>query len=307
MAIHPPVHITTIADYHRRLGLPPPEHSLVSVSRFEDMPFPPVQVPTAVVHHFYSIALKKTFHAQLKYGQQEVDFDAGVLLCMAPRQLLSITGPPETAVSHRGWLLLVHPDLLQHTPLAQKIRQYEYFDYKVSEALHVSEAEQQLLIGILMQIAQECRAQPDTLSRDVIVAQFELLLTYAERFYQRQFRTRQRGNQHLLGRLDELLSAYFVSETLLAEGLPSVAYLAEALHLSPNYLSRLLKLLTGQSTKQLILNKAMELAKEKLSTTTLTVNEIAYSLGFSHPQVFSKLFKSQTHLSPSQYRQAFLQ
>lgn len=302
----PPVHITTIADYHRRLGLPPPTHPLVSVSRFEDMPWPPAPAPAAVVHHFYSLALKKTFHARLKYGQQEVDFTEGVLLCMAPRQLLSIAGPPETAASHRGWLLLVHPDLLQHAPLAKKIGQYEYFAYHAHEAMHVSEAEQQLLVGILEQMAHECRTQPDKLSRAVVLAQLDLLLTYVGRCYQRQFRTRQAGGQQLLGRLEDVLAAYFAGNRLPEEGLPPVTYLAEALHLSPNYLSRLLKTLTGQSTKQFILGKVVEAAKEQLSTTTLSINEIAYGLGFAHPQAFSKLFKSQTQVSPRQFRQSFL-
>ncbi|MDO7888255.1 helix-turn-helix domain-containing protein [Hymenobacter cheonanensis] len=306
MTSPPPVHITTIADYHRRLGLPPPAHPLVSVSRFEDMPFPPAQPLGAVVHHFYSIALKKTFHARLKYGQQEVDFTEGVLLCMAPRQLLAIEGPPETPASHRGWLLLVHPDLLLHSPLAKKIRQYEFFDYKANEALHVSEAEQQVLVGILAQIAHEYHTPPDKFSRDVMLAQFDLLLTYAERFYQRQFHTRQAANQQLLGRLEELVQAYFAGGRLPIEGLPPVTYLAEALHLSPNYLSRLLKSLTGQSTKQFILGKVVEVAREQLSTTTLTVSEIAYGLGFAHPQAFSKLFRSQTQVSPRQFRQSFL-
>jgi AraC-like DNA-binding protein len=224
---------------------------------------------------------------------------------MAPRQVLSIQGPPEPAASHQGWLLLVHPDLLGASPLAQKIRHYEYFDYRANEALHVSEPEQQLLVGILHQIEHEYRAQPDKLSQQVILAQFDLLLTYVDRFYQRQFQTRQTTHQQLLSRLEEVLKSYFSSATLATQGLPPVTYLAEAVHLSPNYLSRLLKTLTGQSTKQFILGKVMELAKEKLATTTLTMNEIAYELGFAHPQSFSKLFKSQTQLSPRQFRQSF--
>jgi AraC family transcriptional activator of pobA len=234
-----------------------------------------------------------------------VDFNQGMLLCLAPRQVLSITGPAEPAASHQGWLLLVHPDLLRNTPLAKKIRHYEYFDYHANEALHVSESEQQQLVGILHQIAHEYRTQLDTISHAVIVAQLELLLTYIDRFYQRQFQTRQVGHQQLLSRLEELLKAYFASATLSAKGPPPVTYLAEALHLSPNYLSRLLKTFTGQSTKQLILSKVMEVAKEKLSTTTLTMSEIAYELGFGHPQSFSKLFKSQTQLSPRQFRHSF--
>jgi AraC-like DNA-binding protein len=300
-----PVTITTIADYHRRLGLPAPGHPLVSVSRFEDMPSHAGDTPPVIIHHFYSIALKQSFHKRLKYGQQAVDFDHGMLLCLAPRQVLSITGPAEPTASHRGWLLLVHPDLLRTTPLAQKIRHYEYFDYRANEALHVSASERQQLVGLLHQIAHEYRTPPDALSPAVLVAQLELLLTYIDRFYQRQFQTRRAGHQHLLSRLEELLQAYFASATLAVNGPPSVTYLAEALHLSPNYLSRLLKTLTGQSTKHYILSKVMEVAKEKLAATTLTMSEIAYELGFAHPQSFSKLFKSQTQLSPQQFRHSF--
>ena len=300
-----PVLIRTIADYHRRWGLPQPAHPLVSLLRFEDLPYQSTEPPRAVVHHFYSLALKRSFHKRLKYGQQAMDFDQGLLLCMAPRQVLAIQGPPEPAASHQGWLLLVHPDLLGASPLAQKIRHYEYFDYRANEALHVSEPEQQVLVGILHQIEHEYRAQPDKLSQQVILAQLDLLLTYVDRFYQRQFQTRQTTHQQLLSRLEEVLKGYFSGATLAAHGMPSVTYLAEALHLSPNYLSRLLKTLTGQSTKQFVLGKVMELAQEKLATTTLTVNEIAYELGFAHPQSFSKLFKSQTQLSPRQFRQSF--
>ena len=305
MTADAPVLIRTIADYHRRWELPPPAHPLVSLIRFEDLPYPPVEPPRAVVHHFYSLALKRSFHKRLKYGQQAVDFDQGLLLCMAPRQVLAIQGPPEPAASHQGWLLLVHPDLLGASPLATKIRHYEYFDYRANEALHVSEPEQQVLVGILHQIEHEYCTPPDKLSQQVILAQLDLLLTYVDRFYQRQFQTRQPTHQQLLSRLEEVLKAYFSGAKLAAQGMPSVTYLAEALHLSPNYLSRLLKTLTGLSTKQFILDKVMELAKEKLSTTTLTMNEIAYELGFAHPQSFSKLFKSQTQLSPRQFRQSF--
>lgn len=300
-----PLNIKTISEYHRVLGLSKPLHPLVSLVRFEDMPYNPEQAPRAIVHNFYSIALKKSFHARLKYGQQEVDFDEGILLFMAPMQVLSIEGPFETAVSHQGWLLLVHPDLLWNTPLAKKIRQYEYFDYKANEALHVSDAEEQLLISIMQNIAQEYQARIDNFSQDVIIAQLELLFTYSERFYQRQFITRKTSNRQIIGRMEELLNVYFKSDQLQSKGMPTVTCFADALHLSPNYLSRLLKTLTGQSTKDFIIGKVVDLAKEKLSTTDLTMNEIAYTLGFEHPQAFSKLFKSKTNLSPLKFRQSF--
>jgi AraC-like DNA-binding protein len=300
-----PLHIKTISEYHRILGLPKPLHSLVSLIRFEDMPYNLDQAPRSIVHNFYSIALKKSFHARLKYGQQEVDFDEGILLFMAPMQVLSIEGPFETVASHQGWLLLIHLDLLWNTHLAKKIRQYEYFDYKANEALHVSDAEEHLLIGIMQNIAREYEARTDIFSQDVIIAQLELLFTYAERFYQRQFITRKLSNHQIISRMEELLNDYFKGDELQSKGMPSVNYFADALHLSPNYLSRLLKTLTGQSTKDLIISKVVDIAKEKLSTTDLSINEIAYALGFDHPQAFSKMFKSKANLSPGSFRRSF--
>ncbi|QJD81652.1 helix-turn-helix domain-containing protein [Spirosoma rhododendri] len=305
MAQEAPVHIQSISQYHRLLGLAKPEHSLVSVSRFEDVQHNSDLISQAVIHNFYSIALKKTFHARLKYGQQEVDFDEGVLLLMAPLQVFAIEGPQEPIEPHQGWLLLVHPDLLWHTHLATKIRHYEFFGYKANEALHLSEREEQILVGLMQSIQQEYRHGVDDFSQDVIVAQLELLLTYAQRFYHRQFMTRKASSHQLLNRLEDLLDAYFVDDKLPSQGVPTVAYLSDALHLSPNYLSRLLKTLTGQTTKQFILSRVIELAKEKLSTTNLTIAEIAYALGFEHPQSFNKFFKTKTNLTPMAFRQSF--
>jgi len=300
-----PLHIRSISEYHRIMGLPKPIHPLVSLIRFEDMPYDIKQAPRAIVHNFYSVALKKSFHARLKYGQQEVDFDEGILLFMAPLQVLSIEGPFEAATSHRGWLLLVHPDLLWNSPLATKIRQYEYFDYKANEALHLSDAEEQMLITIMKNIEQEYGARIDSFSQDVIIAHLELLLTYSERFYQRQFLTRKVSNHQIIDKLEQLLNDYFKGEGLRSKGIPPVSFIADELNLSPNYLSRLLKTLTGLSTKDFILGKVIDLAKEKLSTTDLTMNEIAYALGFEHPQAFGKLFKNKTNMSPLKFRQSF--
>ena len=305
MDIHTPLHIKTISEYHRLVNLPKPQHPLISLSRFEDIQYKSGQSPKAIVHNFYSIALKKSFHAKLRYGQQEVDFNEGTLLFMAPMQVISADVPVGVILSHTGWLLLVHPDLLWHTNLARKIKQYEYFSYKVNEALHLSDHEEQTIVGIMQNIAQEYQARVDNHSQDVIVAQLELLFTYAERFYQRQFITRRVSSHYIVDQLEELLNTYFKSDELLLSGMPTVTYIADALNLSPNYLSRLLKTLTGQSTKQFIIEKILDLAKEKLSTTDLSMNEIAYALGFEHPQSFNKLFKSKTSLSPLQFRHSF--
>jgi AraC-like DNA-binding protein len=202
-------------------------------------------------------------------------------------------------------MLLIHPDFLWNTPLAKTIKQYEYFDYSVNEALFLSEKEEVTIINLIKNIQSEYHSNIDKFSQDVIIAQLELLLTYAERFYHRQFITRKITNHKIVNRLEDLLSAYFNSDDLLKKGLPSVQYVADSLNVSPNYLSSLLKVLTGQSTQQHIHEKLIGKAKEKLSTTDLTVSEIAYELGFEYPQSFSKLFRSKTHLSPLAFRDSF--
>ena len=300
-----PHHIKTIAEYHRFMEMPKPEHPLISVIRFEEIKRQSNNCPSSIIHNFYSVALKKNFTAKMKYGQQDFDFDEGIMHFMSPKQVLSFQASAEEEFKHSGWLLLIHPDFLWNTALSKKIKQYEYFSYKVNEALHLSEKEETLVTDIIEKISQEYHAKIDNFSQDVIVAQIDLLLTYAERFYQRQFITRKIANHKLLNRLDTLLTDYFKNENLLEKGIPSVQFIADNLHISANYLSRLLQLLTGQSTKQFIHDKLIYLAKEKLSTTDLSVSEIAYGLGFEHPQSFSKLFKSKTNVSPLEFRQSF--
>ncbi len=300
-----PVFIKIISDYHRLMDLPKPEHPLLSVVKFEDIKSKPECYSKTIVHHFYSIALKKNFTAKMKYGQQDFDFDEGVMHFMSPKQTLSVQALSNKALNYSGWLLLIHPDFLWNTPLSKKIRQYGYFGYNVNEALYLSEKEEILVTDIIEKIAQEYHTNIDNFSQDVIIAQIELLLTYSERFYQRQFITRKIANNKILYQLEALLTDYFKSENLSEKGIPTVQFIADNLHISANYLSRLLQLLTGQSTKQFIHDKLIDLAKEKLSTTALSVNEIAYSLGFEHPQSFNKLFKSKTNVSPLEFRQSF--
>lgn len=299
-----PIRIKTISEYHRFMELPRPEHPLVSVTRFEDIKRQ-CEAPISRVMDFYSIAIKRNFNVKMKYGQQAYDFDEGILFCMSPGQVLRVTNAHTQTSKPTGWHLLFHPDLIWNTPLAKNIKKYAYFDYAVNEALFLSPKEEELLIDIMQRIDQECRSNTDHFSQDVIIAQLELLLTYTERFYHRQFITRKNSNHQVLDRLEQVLSDYFNSERLTQDGLPSVTDVAEKLNISPNYLSGLLKVLTGQSTQQHIHEKLIEKAKERLSTTTLTVSEIAYELGFEHPQSFSKLFKTKTSLSPIEFRQAF--
>ena len=281
-----------------------PEHPLISVIDIESMQHDTTENQHAIINDFYTIALKKNCSGKFRYGQQQYDFDEGVMMFMAPGQIFEIKRDPDDT-RHAGWLLLVHPDLLSNTQLAHKIKQYAYFGYSVNEALLLSDKEESVIINLLNNIRQEYQSRMDDYSREVMIAQLELLLTYAERFYHRQFLTRKITGHTILDRLEKLLSDYFMNATSRQNRLPSVQFVAEALNVSSNYLSSLLKVLTGQSTQQHIHNKLIELAKEQLNSTELTISEIAYSLGFEHSQSFSKLFKSKTNQSPLEYRQSF--
>jgi AraC-like DNA-binding protein len=226
---------------------------------------------------------------------------------MAPGQVFgSLIADDETKPSRMsGWALYIHPDFLWNTPLAKAMKRYEYFDYSVNEALYLSEKEEAIIIGVMQNIQMEYFANTDKFSQDIIISMIEVLLNYADRFYHRQFLTRKIENHQILDRLEDILTAYFNSEDLLTMGFPSVQYIAEKLNISPNYLSSLLKVLTGRNTQQHIQDKMIEKAKERISTTELSVSEISYELGFEHPQSFSRLFKAKTGLSPLAFRQAF--
>jgi AraC family transcriptional regulator, transcriptional activator of pobA len=305
MKDNPIQRIKTISQYHQLRGLSKPEHPLISLINFENISYSPEDKPTTWMMDFYSIALKRNFGSKIKYGQQEYDFDEGILFFLAPGQVFSVGNNKDRVVKPSGWMLLVHPDFLWNTPLAKTIKQYEYFDYAVNEALFLSDKEEKTIISVLQNIEQEYQSNIDKFSEGVIIAQLELLLTYADRFYNRQFITRKKNNHQLLSRLEEMLNHYFSGDTIATKGIPTVQFVADSLHISANYLSHLLQLLAGQSTKQFIQDKLIERAKEKLSTTNLSVSEIAYELGFEHPQSFSKLFKIKTNLSPLEFRQSF--
>ena len=299
-----PLRFKTISEFHQYRNLPKPEHPLISVINVDAMNRLPGK-EAAFVKDFYSIALKRNFTAKMRYGQQEYDFNEGTMFFMAPGQVLRIEVEEDTTINQSGWMLLLHPDFLWNTPLAKTIKHYEYFDYSVNESLFLSDKEETIIVGILQNIQQEYHSNIDKFSQQIIIAQLELLLNYSERFYHRQFITRKISNHQILDRLEDLLTKYFNSDALAEQGLPTVQYIAEKLNISPNYLSSMLKLLTGQSTQQHIHNKLIDKAKEKLSTTNLSVSEIAYELGFGHSQSFSKLFKTKTAVSPLEFRQSF--
>lgn len=300
-----PHRIKTITEFHQLRGRPKPAHPLISVINLADIAYSTNIDPEIVVFDFYSISLKRNCNAKFKYGQQQYDFDEGVLFFIAPNQVFGIEHKDDEPVKRSGWILLIHPDFFWNTPLAKSIKRYEYFDYSVNEALFLSDKEETTIVNIFRDIHQEYLSNIDKFSQDIIISQLEVLFNYSDRFYHRQFITRKIANHGILDGLEELLNHYFNSDDLLDKGLPSVQLIADTLNVSPNYLSGLLKVLTGQNTQQHIHNKLIEKAKEKLSTTALSVSEIAYGLGFEHSQSFSKLFKSKTKLTPLAFRQSF--
>lgn len=298
-----PYRIKSISDYHKVRGLPKAEHPLISVVNLESDK-PRKRDHESFILNFYSISIKRAWNIKYHYGQQEYDFNDGVMFFMAPGQVFGIEAA-DNVVHPSGWVLLIHPDFLWNTPLAKAIKKYEFFDYSVNEALFVSEKEEKIIDGIIRNIQNEYKSNIDKYSQGIIISQIETLLNYAERFYQRQFITRNISNHRILDSLEKLLNDYFENEDLIAKGLPTVQYISDHLNVSQGYLRGLLKVLTGQNTQQHIHEKLISKAKEKLSTTDLSVSEIAYALGFEHPQSFSKLFKTKTQLSPLEFRQSF--
>ena len=305
MANTQPHRFKTISEFLRFRNLPKPQHPLISVINLESIKKPPAADESSLVFDFYSIALKRNFGRRVKYGQREYDFDEGTMFFMSPNQVFGVELAKDSPPKPSGWMLLVHPDFLWKTPLAKTIKQYGYFDYSVNEALHLSDKEETTLIGIMQNIEQEYRSNIDAFSQNVMISQIELLLNYSDRFYNRQFITRQKASNDLLVKLEDLLNEYFDNQNDAQTGLPTVKYISDKLNVSPNYLSDMLRTLTGQNAQQHIHNKLIERAKEALTTTSLSVGEIAFRLGFEHPQSFSKLFKNKTNVSPLEFRNSF--
>ncbi len=299
-----PIRIKTISQFHTLRGLPKPKHPLISVINFEDMEQTSGSHKQSLIFDFYMISVKRDMDHKYRYGQQDYDFDEGIMFGMAPHQVLTVTRE-ENGKNPSGWMIMIHPDFLWNTPMATSIKKYDFFDYSVNEALFLSEDEEIKVNQIIENIKQEYQTNIDKFSQNIIISQLETLLNYSDRFYQRQFITRHKAHHQFLEQLEILLDNYFEGNNLKEQGLPSVQYLSDEFNMSPQYMRSLLKSLTGQTTQQHIHEKLIEKAKEKLSTTNLSVSEIAYELGFEHSQSFSKLFKAKTDISPLEFRQSF--
>jgi AraC family transcriptional regulator, transcriptional activator of pobA len=299
------LHIKTISQYHQIMGLPKPEHPLISVVNLESITQFPFEKSVSLMFDFYSISLKTYASVKYKYGQQNNDFDEGTLFFMSPGQVMKIEIEKMEEAKISGWLLFIHPDFIWNTSLAKSIKQFEFFNYSVNEALHLSEKEEKIITNIVQIIEQEYHSNIDKFSQGIIVTQLESLLNFSDRFYNRQFITRKISNHRILSHFEEIITEYFKNDSLINNGLPSVKIIAEQLNTSPNYLSAVLKTITGKNTQQHIHEKLIEKAKEKLSTSDLSISEIAYQLGFEHSPSFSKLFKLKTNKSPVEFRASF--
>jgi AraC-like DNA-binding protein len=294
--------INSIAQFHQLCGLPEPLHPLISVVKLEDFVYNKAndEFWKHYTDNLHTVSIKRGMTAKISYGQTEYDFDDGVLIGTAPKQIFSLEGLENVKMS--GYKLMIHPNFIQGYSLSKNIHNYGFFSYSNNKALFLSAKEEQIILNLFRAIEQECQNNLDKFSQDVMIANIELLLVHIDRYYSRQFITRKNISNDMLSQMEDILNAYFEAEH---NQLPTVHYMAEQLNVSPTYLSDLLKNLTGLTAQQHIHEKLIEKAKELLSTSNLSVSEIAYQLGFEFPQSFNKLFKKKTDLTPLEFKQSF--
>lgn len=296
-----PLKISSISELHQILGVPKPLHPLISLIDNTQMSVDKELLNRNFMMDFYKISYKFSENGKMGYGQGYYDFNEGGMMFTSPNQILST----DEDARYHGYTLLIHPDFIRNYPLGKSIKKYGFFSYDTNEALHLSDKEKKLVVGLLDNIHGELETAIDEISQDVIVSYVEVLLNYSNRFYKRQFITRKTVNSDLLSRMENLLEDYFNTQETLKGGLPTVEFLASQLNLSPHYLSDMLRNLTGQNAQQHIHEKLIEKAKEYLTTTNFSVAEIAYQLGFEHSQSFNKLFKKKTNITPLNFKLSF--
>ena len=292
----------SISELHKAMGQPKPMHPLISVLDYGKAIFDPKDFEQGIILDFYKISFKTNFSGKLRYGHGFYDFEEGGMSFVAPGQILKMQ---EEEADYSGMSLNIHPDFIRPYTLNENIKKYGFFSYAAAEALYLSEKEKETILAVFANIQDELDQRIDNFSQDVIISQLELLLNYSNRFYNRQFITRKSVNNDVLSKLENLLENYFNSEKPLENGLPTVQFVADELQLSSRYLSDLLRSVSGQNTQQFIHDKLIEKAKEYIAKGTLSISEIAYKLGFEHPQSFNKLFKKKTNVSPVAFQELF--
>lgn len=295
------IHLQNISDLHKLFNIGNSYHPLVTVLDFSKVT-EQVEQNSKITTDFYSIMFKNYCKNNIKYGRKAIDFQDGNLICIAPNQTIEIDNEVEEREDKMGWGLFFHPDLIRSTTLNEKIKSYSFFHYEVSEALHLSDKERNILFECIQKIRIELQENIDTHSQQIIASNIELLLSYCLRFYGRQLITRSQTNKSIVSQIENILTQYFSGNKINEQGLPTVMYLADKVHLSPNYLSDLLKKETGKNAQEHIHFYLIEEAKNLLLNSEKNINEIADNLGFEYPQYFNKLFKKKTGLTPMEYR-----
>ncbi|MFD1818374.1 Helix-turn-helix domain-containing protein [Pseudarcicella hirudinis] len=296
----PIVQVQSISEINRFVkGLT--KHPLVAVVDFSKMD-EYIEEDIRISCDFYSVMFKNYCANKMRYGRQAYDFQEGSLICIAPKQVLTMDSEIEKRTDMIGWGLFFHPDLVRGTSLGAKMKDYSFFSYEMSEALHLSEKEKQTLYDCVLKIQSELDENIDNHSQNLIVSNIEVLLNYCLRYYGRQFITRKSTNRDIVGLIEKAISEYFDSENLREKGLPTVSYLAEKVNMSPNYLSDLLKKETGMNAQDRIHYYLIEEAKKLLLTSDKSISELAFLLGFEYPQYFSRLFKAKTGKTPMEFR-----
>ncbi len=293
--------IKSISQLHQIFGFDKPTHPLISIIDVSKWEIPAQYLGVKYTSELYTIGLKDK-SCGLQYGRNNYDFDEGVLIFTAPDQVQSVS-KAQALDEIKGWMLFFHPDLIRNTSVGRNIDEYGFFSYDVHEALHVSDAEQKTITNCKNMIQNEISERIDNHSQTVIASSLELLLNLSRRYYERQFSTRSAQNSDVVSQFHSHLNSYFKSGKFSENGIPSVEYFSDKIHLSGNYLSDLLKKETGYAVKDHINNFIVEKAKTLLLSENETVSGIAYNLGFNYPHYFSRLFKSKTGLTPQEYRQ----
>jgi AraC-like DNA-binding protein len=295
------IHLQSITDLHKLFSLGNSFHPLVTVLDFSKVT-ENVAEYSKITTDFYSIMFKNYCKNKIKYGRKAIDFQDGNLICIAPNQTIDMDNEEEEREDKMGWGLFFHPDLIRATTLNEKLKDYTFFNYEISEALHLSDKEKGVLYECVQKIQAELQENIDVYSQYIIVSTIELLLNYCSRFYGRQMITRIQNNKLIINQIESILTHYFSANTIQEQGLPTVKYLAEQVHLSPSYLSDLLKKETGKNAQEHIHFYLIEEAKNLLLNSEKNVNEIAYNLGFEYPQYFNTLFKKKTGRTPKEFR-----
>jgi YesN/AraC family two-component response regulator len=295
------IHSKSINDLLLGMELEKSTHPLITIIDTEKLAYGEETVGKRFSSELFCIALKD-LNCGIDYGRNHYDFDEGVLMFTAPEQVITVK-KSQKLNQVKGWMLYFHPDLIRKTTLGAKMDSYNFFNYEVYEALHLSEQEQRTLTQIIELIKSEIKERIDNHSQQVLVSNIELLLNYSVRFYERQFNTRSASNLDVVAKVEALLKNYYKENELTYKGQPTIQYLANHCHLSPSYLSDLLAKETGRSAKDHINYFLVEKAKNLLLSSTDSISGIAYTLGFNYPHYFGRLFKQKTGKTPQESRQ----